>query len=64
MSQDTKENSKWAKQKGKEQKNMPMETDMLVIGKTINNMEVESGTALKIKPKDKAIGKMERDIVG
>lgn len=64
MSPDTKENSKWAKQKEKVQKNMPTEIDMSVTGKTINNTEAESGTALKNKQKDRAIGKMERDTAG
>jgi hypothetical protein len=36
--------SKWVRLKVEVQKNLQMEIDMLVIGKTISSMEVESGT--------------------
>ena len=41
-----------------------METDTLVSGRTISNMEVESGTALKNRLKGKANGKTANDTVG
>ena len=57
MNLDMMEILNWERQKEKVKKNLQMEIDTLANGKMMLKMEVEFGTALKNKQKDKGNGK-------